>query len=156
MRLISDRIVSYASCDCGISIFLVNSLDWDFDFASHSGTALAASVLSWTIGILHFVAELNSENILTASSHLHLDCGTCLCTFTRLSPTLLMNCGWRNSAVFCFTCACSCGAGFITETVSSKIGSGTRTWAICSSIHSGASFVCVLPSSLVWSMSHNV
>ena len=39
----------------------MNSLDWDFDFASHSGTALAASVLCWTTGILHFVAELNSE-----------------------------------------------------------------------------------------------
>ena len=76
---------------------------------------------------------------MTVSSHLHLDCGTCLCTFTRSSTTLLMNCGWRNSAVFCVICACSCGASFITETVSIKIGSGTSTSTICSSIHSGVS-----------------
>ena len=36
-----------------------------------SGTAFVASVLCWTTGILHFVAELNSEiPILTVSSHL--------------------------------------------------------------------------------------
>ena len=133
-----------------------NSLDWDFDVASHSGTVRAASVLCWTTGILYFVAALNSEFLLTASSHLLLDCGTCLCTFTRSSPTLLMNCSWINSAVFCFICACSCGASFITATISSKIDSGTRTSTICSSIHSGARFVCVLPSSLVQSISHNV
>ena len=45
MRLISDHIVSCASCDCGKLDLFLNSLDWDFDFASLCGTALAASVL---------------------------------------------------------------------------------------------------------------
>ena len=68
-----------------------------------------------------------------------LGCETCLCTLSRSSTTLLVDCGLRNSAVFCVFCACSCGTSFITETVSFKIGSGTRTSTICSSIHSGVS-----------------
>ena len=58
MSMISGRIVSCVSYDCRL---LVNSLDWAFDLASLSGTALAASILCWTTGILHFVAGLDSE-----------------------------------------------------------------------------------------------
>ena len=95
------------------------------------------------------------RNFSTALSHLHLNCGTCPCIVTRSSTTLLMNCGWRNSTV----CACSCGASFISATVFSKIGSGTCTSMICSTIRSGTcswhvSFVCEQPSSRVQSMLH--
>ena len=48
---------------------------------------------------LHFVVELSFWYISTVSTHRHLDCGTCLCTFTRSSSTLLMNCGGENSTV---------------------------------------------------------
>ena len=44
-----------------------------------------------------------------------------------------MNCGWASQLSFCISrarrdlfSACSCGASFITATVSFKIGSGTR------------------------------
>ena len=50
-------------------------------------------------------------------------------------------------------CARSCGASFITATVSSKIDSGISTSMTCSTILSGT-FVCEQPSSLVYSVSH--
>ena len=56
--------------------------------------------------------------------------------------------------VFYVVWVCSCGASFITATVSFKIDSGTRTPTICSTIRSETcswhmSFVCELPSLLV-------
>ena len=146
-----------------------------------SGTAPAASVL----GCLFSVGQLDSTSLFlnriwdfsTASSHLHWDCGTCPCVVTRSSTILLVNCGWATQLSSASAgpsgpvCACSCGASFITATVSSKIDSGTSTSMICSSIHpkigSGTStsmicstirsgtcswhviFVCEQPSSLV-------
>ena len=112
----------------------MNSLDWDFDFASLCGTALAASVLR----CLFFVGQLQSTifgsdsnlTLLDCSSHLHLDYAICLCVVTRSSPTLLMNCGWVHQLSSASTgpsgpvCVCSCGASFIIATVSSEIGSG--------------------------------
>ena len=70
-----------------------------FASASRSGTALVASVLCCTTGIRHFVAELKLRHLDRCSAH--LDCGTCLCTTTRTSTTLSINCGWGNSTVFC-------------------------------------------------------
>ena len=108
-----------------------------FAFASLSGTALAASVLCclFSVGQLEStVLALNRiRDFSTGSSRLHLDCGICLCVVTRSSTTLLMNCGWGTSTVFCVVCACSCGTRCITATVSSKATVGTRTSTICSS-----------------------
>ena len=106
------------------------------------------SVFSWTTGIHLFVSESNLRH-LDSFVPSPLDCGICLCVVTRSSTSLLMSFGWRNSAVFCVVYACSCGASFITATVSFKIDSGASTSTIWSSIHSGVSFVCVQPSLLV-------
>ena len=104
MRLISDRIVSCASCDWRNSIFFWTLWTGILIFASLGGTDLAASVLR----CLFSVGQLEST-ILTltriwdfsiVSSHLHLDCGICLCVVTRSSPTLLTNC-LGSAVVFC-------------------------------------------------------
>ena len=75
VRPILDRIASCASFNCGISIA-----------SELSGTALAASVLCCLLSVGQLESTslfLNRiRDILIASSHLHLDCGTCLCVVT--------------------------------------------------------------------------
>ena len=127
MRLISDRIVSGARCDCGFSIFF--STLW-------TGTLLLRQSVELLLRCPFSVGQLesttlflnsNSETILTASCHLHLDCGICVCVFTRSSPTLLMNFGCVKFSCFLTSFGCvHVGASFIAATVSSKIGSGAH------------------------------
>ena len=77
---------------------------------SFSGTA---SVLCWTTGILHFVAELNSE--LSWLFHLISTCIVELVSAPsrdRQQPCYELR--LEKFSCFCVICACSCGTSFIT------------------------------------------
>ena len=107
------------------------------------GICSPLSVLCWTTGIHHFVSEstLRYIHCIVSSSLALWDLSL---RRHAIVNNLVDELRLGNSTV----CACSCGARFITAAVSSKIDSGTRTSTICSSIHSGVSFVCGQPSSV--------
>ena len=126
-----------------------------FAFASRSGTAPGASVLFCVTDIHQIVSESNMRHLDCFFSsplglwnlflHRHANVNN-LVDELRLGQLKLASASAGPSGpVF----ACSCGASFITETVSSKLVSGTGTSMICSTIRPGVSFVCEQPSSLV-------
>ena len=143
MRLIPDRIVSCASCDCGISIFF-----WTLWNCS-CGIRSLLSVLCWTTGIHLFVSESNLR---------HLDCfvssplGLWELSLRRhaIDHNLLDELRlWKFSCFLRRLCVFVWGQLHHCDGLSSKIGSVSSTPTLCSSIHSGVSFVCGQPSSLV-------
>ena len=130
------------NCNCEISIFFWTLWTWIcFCFTIWNctcGICSLLSVLCCTTGINHFVAEPFLR---------HIDCFFSsplrLWDLSASSTTLLMNCGCATQLSPASAgpsgpvCACSCGASFITATVSSKIDSGKSTSMICSTIRSG-------------------
>ena len=83
------------------------------DFGSHRFFVQAVTVEARSFSELSGLGFTlwDNWNFSTVSSHLHLDCGTCLCVVTRTSTTMSMNCAWGNSTVFCVsravgTCLC--------------------------------------------------
>ena len=131
------------------------------------GICSLLSVLCCTTGIDHFGSEPDLRHrdcffssplgLRDLSLHHHANVNN-LVAELQLGATQLSSAPAKRSRP---VCACSCGASFNTETVSSKIDSGISTSTICSTIRSGTcswhvSFVFEQSSSLVQSMPHNV